>query len=125
MRRQWYWPACLLVVGIVGGTVSAAQAAEPLRNFNLLPMQRGTLPEVRVPSIDALVDQVKSVELANAVRTHRRTGDRRLSSKARTAVGNPSGQATSSARVSDDPKFLSYPIAGMSGCDKFDCISVG
>jgi hypothetical protein len=26
---------------------------------------------------------------------------------------------------SDDPKFLSYPVAGMSGCDKFDGISVG
>jgi putative spermidine/putrescine transport system ATP-binding protein len=24
-----------------------------------------------------------------------------------------------------DPKFLSYPVAGMSGCAKFDGISVG
>ena len=23
------------------------------------------------------------------------------------------------------PKFLSYPVAGRSGCGKFDCISVG
>ena len=28
-------------------------------------------------------------------------------------------------RCMDDPKFLSYPVAAMSGCDKFDCISVG
>ena len=25
----------------------------------------------------------------------------------------------------DDPKFLSYPVAGMSGCEKFDGISAG
>ena len=24
-----------------------------------------------------------------------------------------------------DPKFLSYPVAGMSGCEKFDGISAG
>jgi hypothetical protein len=24
-----------------------------------------------------------------------------------------------------EPKFLSYPVAGRSGCGKFDCISVG
>jgi len=58
------WIAMLLLLTCVLAAAPGAHASEPVTNFNVVLLQPSAVLEARVPSVDALAEYIKAVQLA-------------------------------------------------------------